>query len=130
MKPSTSSITHPRPTPEVLRDARPGEGGTGRMSGPATSDSSPRRRSLRTAGRQLRTLPLAADLSVEEAAIAVQSTVGRIRELEAGTADLLYLEGLALAKSYLLCSSCFSKHFRLASARAGVQEVPEEADAE
>jgi Helix-turn-helix domain len=128
MRSPTSSLGHPRST-EPAGDERTAAGGDGSRPGQAT-DSIPRRPSGRTAGRQLRTLRLAADLSVEEAAVAVQSTVGRIRELEAGRADLLYLEGLALAKAYLLCSSCFSKHFRLAAARAGVQEEPEEPDAD
>ena len=88
------------------------------------------RRPLRTAGRQLRSLRLAADLSVEEAAIAAQSTVLRIRDLEAGAADLLYLEGLTLAKAYLMCATCFSKHFRLAAVRGGALENLEETDVE
>lgn len=94
----------------------------------ARSSVRPAPRPLRTAGRQLRSLRLAADLSVEEAAIAAQSTVLRIRELEAGAADLLYLEGLTLAKAYLMCASCFSKHFRLATARSEALENREETD--
>lgn len=34
----------------------------------------------------------------------------RLRELETGH-DLSYLEGLRIAKAYLLCPSCFKRHF-------------------
>lgn len=71
-------------------------------------------------GRLLRTLRIAAGLSVDHAALATEISPLRIRELEAGAAPLEYLEGLVLSKAYLLCATCFSRHFRDANARAEV----------
>lgn len=71
-------------------------------------------------GRLLRTLRIAAGLSVDDAALATEISPLRIRELEAGGAPLEYLEGLVLSKAYLLCATCFSRHFRDANARAEV----------
>lgn len=60
--------------------------------------------------RLLRTLRLASRLSVDEAAVIAAMAPERVRELEKGR-DLTYLEGLRVAKAYLLCPSCFKRHF-------------------
>ncbi|HLX33818.1 MAG TPA: helix-turn-helix transcriptional regulator [Candidatus Limnocylindrales bacterium] len=76
--------------------------------------------------RLLRTLRWSAGLSIDDAAVAMEATPGRIRALERGEATLEYLDGLALAKAYLLCPTCFAKHFRAAMARSdhGVPQPP------
>lgn len=61
-------------------------------------------------GRLLRTLRLASRLTVDEAAVVSAMAPDRLRELETGQ-DLSYLEGLRIAKAYLLCPSCFKRHF-------------------
>jgi len=65
-------------------------------------------------GRMLRLLRLAADLDVDVAAQLSETTSSRLRALERGSAELGYLEGLLLAKAYLLCPTCFARHFRAA----------------
>jgi hypothetical protein len=82
---------------------------------------------MRTVGRLLRTLRIAAGLSVDDAAVAGEVSALRLRELEAGIAELGYLEGLLLAKAYLMCPTCFSKHFRGAVARGEAADRSEEA---
>src|SRR4051794_8405676 len=82
---------------------------TARVGVPTDAVQSPDR--ART-GRLLRTLRIAAGLSVDDAALATEISPIRIRELEAGVAPLEYLEGLVLSKTYLLCATCFSRHFR------------------
>lgn len=86
---------------------------------------------MRTVGRLLRLLRMAAGLSLDDAAIDAELTPARIRELEAGVGVLGYLEGATLAKAYLLCPSCLMKHLRAAAARGEVAHefaVPQETD--
>lgn len=71
-------------------------------------------------GRLLRLFRFTAGLSLDSAASASSLPVARIRRLEAGAADLGYLEGLVLAKTYLLCPNCFARHFRSAAAHDGL----------
>jgi hypothetical protein len=82
-------------------------------------------------GRLLRTLRLATRLSVDEAAVVAALSPGRLRELEIGR-DLSYLEGLRIAKAYLLCPSCFKRHFEGAIERdmALALAVPPDPDPE
>lgn len=65
---------------------------------------------MSTVGRLLRTLRLATRLTVDEAAVVSAMAPDRLRELETGR-DLSYLEGLRIAKAYLLCPTCFRRHF-------------------
>lgn len=74
-------------------------------------------------GRLLRTLRLAAGLSQADVALAMEVPIRRVKELEAGRATLGYLEGLRLAKAYLLCPPCFRRAFEAALERQGL-EVP------
>ncbi len=71
-------------------------------------------------GRLLRTLRLAAGLSQEDAAIAIEVPIRRVKDLEAGRETLGYLEGLRLAKAYLLCPTCFRRAFEAALDRQGL----------
>jgi hypothetical protein len=59
-----------------------------------------------------------------DAAIALEVSVGRVKELEAGRATLGYLEGLRLAKAYLLCPPCFRRSFEAAMERDALGSVP------
>jgi hypothetical protein len=77
-----------------------------------------------TPARLLRLLRLAADLSVDDAAISSDLPILRVRALEAGAAELSYLEGLVLAKAYQLCPNCFAKHFRAAALRDALDTPP------
>lgn len=72
---------------------------------------------MTTVGRLLRIQRLGAGMSVDDAAAAGELSPVRVRALEAGLAELGYLEGLLLAKAYLLCPTCFSKQFRRAATR-------------
>jgi Helix-turn-helix domain len=74
-------------------------------------------------GRMMRTLRLAALLSVDEAAAAVGIAPGRLRHLEAGRDLPDFFEASDLVKPYLLCGPCLGKHLRLAAARDGVVEA-------
>jgi DNA-binding XRE family transcriptional regulator len=78
--------------------------------------------SMRTVGRLLRALRMACGINLEDAAIAAEVTTLRLRQLEAGAASLEYLEGIRLAKSYLLCPTCFKRHFEGALERAAIDE--------
>jgi transcriptional regulator with XRE-family HTH domain len=71
-------------------------------------------------GRLLRRLRLAAGLSQEDAGIAIDVTIARLKDLESGRASLGYLEGLRLAKAYLLCPTCFRRTFEAALERDGL----------
>lgn len=62
-------------------------------------------------GRLLRTLRSANAMSVEEAGVGAGITPARMRRLERGTTDLLFLEGIRLAKVLDLCPNCFRRHF-------------------
>jgi hypothetical protein len=70
-------------------------------------------------GRSLRTLRVAAGLSIEDASAGSSLSPRRIRELERGVGILGYVEGGALTKTYLLCATCFRKHVDAALARDG-----------
>jgi hypothetical protein len=76
-----------------------------------------------TIGRLLRILRHGAGLTLEEAAIQGEVGMRRIRDLESGAADLNYLDGLLLAKAYLLCPTCFAKHVRRAASRGELSGV-------
>jgi hypothetical protein len=76
-----------------------------------------------TAGRLLRLLRFAAGLSLDAAAVELAMTPARIRSLERDTADLAYLEGLVLARVYLLCPNCFARHYKAAVTRASVVDL-------
>jgi len=78
-------------------------------------------------GRLLRRLRLAAGLSQADAALAVEVSLRRLKELERGATTLGYIEGLRLAKAYLLCPPCFRRAFEAAFEREGldVPDVPE-----
>lgn len=89
------------------------------ISRPATRPSS--------AGRLLRRLRLAAGLSQADAALAIEVSLWRLKELETGRATLGYLEGLRLAKAYFLCPPCFRRAFEAALEREGL-DVPDPAD--
>jgi transcriptional regulator with XRE-family HTH domain len=71
----------------------------------------------------LRTLRLAAHVSLDDAAAAAGVTPRRMRELEAGDELPNYFEALELVKPYLLCQPCFAKHLRVAAARDGAVEA-------
>lgn len=75
-------------------------------------------------GRLLRTLRIATGLSLIDAAVSTELREERLRELEGGISQLGYGEGLVLAKTYLLCSTCFARHYRAAQARAGIHVEP------
>ncbi len=75
-------------------------------------------------GRLLRTLRIATGLSLTDAAVSTELREDRLRELESGFAPLGYGEGLVLAKTYLMCSTCFARHYRAAQARAGIHVEP------
>lgn len=83
---------------------------------------------MHTVGRLLRTLRLAAGLTVTDAAVEAGVTEDRIRSLEAGLLALGYGDGITLAKAYLLCPTCFARHFRGAIARDGVLEERSDED--
>jgi hypothetical protein len=68
-------------------------------------------------GRLLRLFRLAAGLRLEEAAVALEVTPARVRQVESGESSLAYLEGIVLAKAYMLCPTCFARHFRAAAAQ-------------
>lgn len=74
-------------------------------------------------GRLLRRLRLAAGLSQADAALAIEITTRRLKDLETGRATLGYLEGLRLAKGYMLCPPCFRRTFEAALEREGL-DVP------
>lgn len=74
-------------------------------------------------GRLLATLRRAAGLSREQAAILGDCSVARIRALENGRATLEYLEGLRLAKGYLLCPQCFRREVEAAIDRGSVADA-------
>lgn len=80
-------------------------------------------------GRLLRILRQAAGMSREQAAIALECGPRRIRDLETGGASLEYLEGLRLAKAYLLCPQCFRRQFESAIDRELVRSDREAAAA-
>jgi transcriptional regulator with XRE-family HTH domain len=71
----------------------------------------------------LRSLRLAAHVSLDDAAAAAGVTPRRIRELESGEDLPNYFEALELVKPYLLCQPCFAKHLRVAAARDGAIEA-------
>jgi transcriptional regulator with XRE-family HTH domain len=71
-------------------------------------------------GRTLRTLRVAAGLSIEDGSVASSLAPRRIRELERGAGTLGYVESLALTKTYLLCATCFKRHVEAALARDGI----------
>lgn len=52
----------------------------------------------------------------------IEAPPSRIRQLERGAGELSYLEGLTLAKGYLLCPTCFARHFRGAVQQDAVYE--------
>ena len=72
---------------------------------------------MRTVARLLRTLRIAAGLSVDAAGVETAINVDRLRQLGSGLAALEYLEGMSVAKAYMLCPNCFAKHVRAAVAR-------------
>lgn len=74
-------------------------------------------------GRLLRRLRLAAGLSQADAALALEVSIRRLKDLEAGLATLSYLEGLRLAKAYLLCPPCFRRAFEAALDREGLEST-------
>jgi transcriptional regulator with XRE-family HTH domain len=73
-------------------------------------------------GRVLRTLRLAALISIEAAAAAARVTPARMRELERGRDLPTFFEADGLVKLYLLCASCFGRHLRAGAARDGAIE--------
>ena len=75
---------------------------------------------MRAVGRLLRTLRLAAGLSLDDTAIACEVSPERLRQLEAGLVALEYLEATRLTKGYLLCPTCFRRLFDAAMSREGI----------
>ena len=73
-------------------------------------------------GRLLQTLRHAAALTREQAAVSAECLPRRIRELETGRGTLEYLEGLRLAKAYLLCPQCFRRQFEAALDREPIRD--------
>ncbi len=69
---------------------------------------------MRFVGRVLRMLRIASRLAVEEAAIASVVLADRLRDLEGGVAEVGYLEAIHLAKTYMLCPTCFKRHVEAA----------------
>jgi len=79
-------------------------------------------------GRLLRRLRLAAGLSQADAALAVEVSLRRLKELERGATTLSYIEGLRLAKAYLLCPPCFRRTFEAALEHDGLEVAEVEGD--
>lgn len=78
-------------------------------------------------GRVLGLLRRAAGLSREDVAIAIDARPRRVRDLEAGYAELGYLEALGLAKVLGVCPNCFRRWFESARARDGAVLEPDPA---
>jgi helix-turn-helix protein len=81
---------------------------------------------MKTVGRVLRLLRLAALLTLDEAAVAMSISPERLRDLEAGRDLPDCFETADLAKPYMLGSLDLVKHLRAAAAHEAAASLPSE----